>query len=117
MKEYNNIIYDNLTKNGTVTSGYAIGAEYYVCVCGHQDALNKFNLHMLVWMFILPFVIILFCYGNIAAVIYTSTKRTSSSRSRNRSTRSGELTKLSSGHSIDPRTKRLLGLIIALVVR
>ena len=68
-------------------------------------------------MFIIPFIIIIFSYGNIASVIYNSTKRTSSHRERISSEAGSRFQKLGSSASIDPRTKRLLLLIIALVVR
>ena len=101
--------------------GYASGGPFAVCSCGVPNAFNNYNMHMLVWMFIIPFIIILFSYGNIASVIYNSTKRTSSHRERisSENGRSGHsrFQKIGSSSKIDPRTKRLLLLIIALVVR
>ena len=102
--------------------GYTFGgSDVTVCSCGVPNALDRYNMHTLVWMFIIPFFIIIFSYGNIASVIYNSTKRTKSHRERisSEAERSGHsrFQKLGSSSKIDPRTKRLLLLIIALVVR
>ena len=101
--------------------GYVSGSNFAECSCGYPDPSNNFNMHALVWMFIIPFIVIMFSYGSIGSVIYNSTKRTSSHRERNASensrSRQSKFKKIRSSSSIDPRTKRLLLLIIALVVR
>ena len=101
----------------TSYQGYSSGPSFQDCACGVTDLLNRYNMHALVWMFIIPFIIIIFSYGNIASVIYNSTKGTSSHRERISSEAGSRFQKSGSSTSIDPRTKRLLLLIIALVVR
>ena len=49
--------------------GYSLG-PYAICICGYPDALNNYNLHMVLWMFIIPFLIIISSYGNIAFINY-----------------------------------------------